>query len=226
MRAYRHSGQDQERDDGETQPVRERGGERDQTERQAHFQNQVIHWLLNPSMNQQVFQSFDCPTVAREDERRPFVEHSLRARIESLHSVRLNDGDNGSAGPLANLKVLDRLSNALRPGFNRVPLEQEVLEYDFGGRQSLGHISQPPDDAGHLPGLAVGKSHDRGDLVRGFARKMVELARAVVVNYNGQPVAARRLDLELAPDAGKIRFADGRHNPLFRLTKRLNPLSL
>ena len=62
---------------------------------------------------------------------------------------------------------------------------------------------------GHLPGLAVGQRHDRGDLVGRLARKMVELARAVVVNDNGQPVATRRLDLELAPDAGKIRFANG-----------------
>ena len=62
-------------------------------------------------------------------------------------------------------------------------------------------------------------------LCRGFARKMVQLPRAVVVNDNGHPLAARRLDLKLAPDAGKIRFTDGRHNSLSPY-KRLIPFSL
>jgi len=44
------------------------------------------------------------------------------------------------------------------------------------------------------------------------------------VNDNGQPVTARRLDLELAPYAGKIRFTNCRHNNLFRLAKGSFPL--
>ena len=36
-------------------------------------------------MDQQVFQPFDGLPVAREDESRPFVEHGVRARVDSLH---------------------------------------------------------------------------------------------------------------------------------------------
>jgi hypothetical protein len=39
------------------------------------------------------------------------------------------------------------------------------------------------------------------------------------VNNNGHPVAARRLDLKLAPDAGKIRFTNGRHKFSFASQK-------
>src|SRR5262245_21260638 len=53
---------------------------------------------------------------------------------------------------------------------------------------------------------------------------MVQFARAVVVNHDGHSIAARSLDLELAPYAGKIRFTNCRHNTLARLTKGSFPL--
>src|SRR4030095_100387 len=53
---------------------------------------------------------------------------------------------------------------------------------------------------------------------------MVNFALAVVVDDNGHPVAARRLDLELAPYAVKLRFTNCRHNILFRLAKGSFPL--
>jgi hypothetical protein len=55
---------------------------------------------------------------------------------------------------------------------------------------------------------------------------MIQFPRAVVVNDNGHPLAARRLDLKLAPDAGKIRFTNGRHNSLSPYKKAHSPFSL
>src|SRR5262249_2035539 len=162
----------------------------------------------------ELLQGRDGSPVARQDESRPLPQHRVRLWVDPLDAIRLDDGDDGRPGRGANLEVADAAVGAGCPRGDCVPLQEQVIENDVGGRGGLGQVGRSADDAGNLPGLTVGQGDDGGDLVRVLPREVVQFAPAVVVNHDGQPVAAGRLDLEFAADAGQVGLADGGHDKL------------
>jgi hypothetical protein len=101
------------------------------------------------------------------------------------------------------LQVADSLSGTGCVWWDREPFEQQVVDDDLGRRQRLGYVGQASDDARDLPRFAVGEGDDGSDAIGILSREVIELARAVVVNDDNNPVAAGGLDLELVPDAGR-----------------------
>src|SRR5688572_26937774 len=136
----------------------------------------------------------------------------MRFRVSARRLVGFDDRNDGCARPSANFEFAYSSADTRRAAFNREPLQHEVSQNYLCHRQTSRHVRQSADNTGDLPGLTVRKPQDRCRAIHVSACEMVELARAIVVNDDDQTIAGQRLNLKLAPDAGKKHFADSGHD--------------